>query len=207
MIVIATIILGAIGSGLWEIFLAPIFNWFSDLFLRLLSSIFDGYVNSIYGEVGKIPIEKPGLLPFANIVVWVILLPWIFIYLLYWKTNLLKSKIENPKSSQDLSPKELLIRLKKIRSRIFWFLIPMAILATLSYSHVLFETTHALKTAIFIERSIEIIAPSIGENQRLQLRADYRAIDNAEKFYILYDKLHELANAHSVDLPEYSPIR
>lgn len=60
---------------------------------------------------------------------------------------------------------------------------------------------------VFVERSIEILAPNIPPDKHLQLRARYRSVDTPQKFYDLHDELQTLAKEKSVTLPKFSVIK
>ena len=59
---------------------------------------------------------------------------------------------------------------------------------------------------IYIEKSIDIVAPKINEQQRLELKANYRLIDNYEKFESFNQKLNDIANEKNIDLPPFKFI-
>lgn len=48
-----TVILGAVGSGLWEICLKPLINNTSGLILKIMSSVLSTYSNRIYLDIAK----------------------------------------------------------------------------------------------------------------------------------------------------------
>jgi hypothetical protein len=60
---------------------------------------------------------------------------------------------------------------------------------------------------VFVDRSIEILAPTIPPDKVLQLRARYRAVENAQMFYDLHDKLTTIAKEKNITLPQFSVIK
>jgi|GEM_PF-2963218 len=62
------------------------------------------------------------------------------------------------------------------------------------------------KILVYIERSLDIIAPHIDSQSQLQLKAKYRQIENYETFKSLNDDLTSLANKYNVKLPYLEPM-
>ena len=69
------------------------------------------------------------------------------------------------------------------------------------------QESYTRKACIFIERSIDILAPSLDNETILKLKAEYRSIDNANKFYALEAKLRLLEKEKHVKLPKFTVIR
>jgi hypothetical protein len=96
------------------------------------------------------------------------------------------------------------VRRLNIIKRIFIF---VAIFSTIIWSEDMFKMIHCTKAAMFIERSIEIVSPYISNQERLKLRAEFRAIEKADAFYRLEDKLRSIAIEQTIKLPEFESIR
>ena len=60
---------------------------------------------------------------------------------------------------------------------------------------------------VFLERSIEILSPNYDTKITLELRAEYRSIENASDFYLLYDKIIALGNQKNIRLPNFEVAR
>jgi hypothetical protein len=67
--------------------------------------------------------------------------------------------------------------------------------------------SYTQNASTFVDRSIEILAPTIPPERVLQLRAKYRSVDNAQKFYDLHDELQALAKEKNVTLPQFKVIK
>jgi predicted ATPase len=59
---------------------------------------------------------------------------------------------------------------------------------------------------MFVERSIEILSPSLSEAERLNHRSRYRAIETAEDFALLYDDLQNDGRKQKMKMPAFTPI-
>jgi len=81
-------------------------------------------------------------------------------------------------------------------------------IVSLGWTSSLFYEIYQKKSAVvWIERSIEILTPSVGEQERLRFRAMYRSIDSAKQFFELESSLRDAANKHNIQLPSFSSIR
>lgn len=202
-----TIFLGALGSGLWEAVLSPLSAKISDLFLFLVSKIFHGYLDVIYRDVPREPLSNLALLPYLMIVNVLILFPWIAGVYLFKAAGKLEKEISSPTEDTVLTRDDLLLRVSRIKRKVLYMFIPLALLSTVTYSGEFFQTRHSIKAALFVERSIEIISPFLNEKDRLFLRAKFRGINSASDFYLLEDMLRELGKKNSCTLPEFKSIR
>ena len=208
-VVLATIVLGAIGSGLWEVVLSPLFDWFSEIFLNTFASMFSGYLDHLYEPVSREPGFSLLAFPALLLVVMIITAPWFAIYSIFRLANRIRGSIESPdrNEDEDLDEEAILKRVATLRRRTIIFLIPLIAASSIAYGEALFHTTHSWKAKIFIERSIEIISPHISAAEILRLRAEFRSIDSAEKFYKLEDTLRSIAKKNEISLPEFESIR
>lgn len=200
-----TIFLGAIGSGLWQILLAPLFAKFSDFTMTFISNIFYGYTDFIYQNVSNNPsIQLTHFLYSGLLVFTLAFLLFIVLYPLYKITKEINDAINN-QDDKDMTRDEFVSEMRKTR-KMFYILLPISLILTGAFIAKSFQTEHAIKAAMFIERSIEIVSPFISETERLTLRAKYRGIDNAADFYKLEISLREIAKKHSCVLPEFKAI-
>jgi len=71
----------------------------------------------------------------------------------------------------------------------------------------LIGNAYTRSASTFVERSIEILAPTIPPEKVLQLRAEYRSVDSARKFYELHDVLQTIAKEKNVTLPKFTVIK
>ena len=59
---------------------------------------------------------------------------------------------------------------------------------------------------IYIEKSLDIIAPKISENQRLELKSKYRMINNYDSFVTFNNNIISLAQEKNIKIPEFKLI-
>lgn len=203
-----TILLGAIGSGLWELLLARLFHAFANVFLSAIASVFHGYVDTLHQGIGKGPYGHFEILPYVILVVIILLSPWITIHLGTLATRRIRRRLLRLTSGggETVTPVKLQSDVDLLQ-RILWFMVPVAILTSLLYVSEFIATNYTVRAATFIDRSIEILGPEVDHQTFLRLRAAYRAVDNAEKFYVLEEEIRSIASAHKITLPQFASIR
>jgi len=177
----------------------------SGLVLSTASALVKGYVDILYRGVSRDPSFHVLALPYALIVSTVIFGPWVFLCILLRSLRKLERGTVSL-GSRSIS-EERVERLKQLRRLIYFGCLPIGIVSTMLYVEMFFRDQHQRRAELFIERSIEIVSPSIDETTRLQLRAQFRAIEDAKDFYGLEDRLRQIATERSIKLPEFSSVR
>ena len=155
------------------------------------------------------PAEQLVLLPYFLILLFLIFSPWVAFGLLLIRVRRLFNRLRNPgeKENHKTTPDALAKELRSIQRRVLLIFLPIILISTIIYSQEFFQTVHSRKAALFIDRSIEIVSPYISDSRRLELRAEFRAIENAKEFYRLQDKLRQIAEEHAIKLPAFESIR
>jgi hypothetical protein len=60
---------------------------------------------------------------------------------------------------------------------------------------------------VFVERSIDILSPSLTRQEILQLRASYRLVSDASSFYELHDEIIDYGKTKSLEIPSFDVAR
>ncbi len=206
--VLALIFLGAIGSGLWDLFFFPLLNRISDFSLSLIVSLFHSYVDIIYKDVSRNPSDNFALVTYMFFIVTAILGPLFILPLSLYRLRYLRRKIKalDEEDTDKSTPEALLVRIDRVRS-FLKLLVPLILFVSISYALQFFQTIHSVNASLFIERSIEIVSPNIDDGECLELRAEFRAIEKAKDFYHIEDRLRKIAMQHSIKLPKFESIR
>lgn len=120
--VLITILLGAIGSGLWERVLSGIVDRFSHFLLSLLASLFHGYVDFLHNGIGNGIGERLILLPYLIFTSLLLISPWVIFGLLNERVNkrLRKNTLQD-KPDKSLTNEEFDTKTKKQRKFFFFY--------------------------------------------------------------------------------------
>ncbi|MCW5204104.1 hypothetical protein VU12_14345 [Desulfobulbus sp. US4] len=191
-----TILIGALGSGLWELFLSDFLSWLAYIVIEIAGAFSAEFKDSLYDRVSNGPIASILRVPLVLIIATAITIP---IAMLLFALLLRLARAEkNTSGAESSDDGEREIRHNAPIAAMSLFIVFICFIT--------FQSLYMAKAASFIEKSIEIVAPHIEERSRLELRAQYRSIKNAESYHQLYSQLRDLEKRLDVKLPEFDPI-
>jgi hypothetical protein len=195
-----TILLGAIGSGVWQFGLAPVFDRLLNVVANVLGDLLRVYRERLYSELGAGGQHTFGREVYTFLMSLLVSLQVIGILALILIRGRMIGRPAMDKVYRFV-PNYLL------RSNgAFRVFISVGVLSTLALSLQVFERTYRVQTVTWIERSIEIIHPSLSEPAFLHIRSEYRSVSNAGDFYKLFNHIQQLAASQGIVLPEFDPI-
>ena len=188
--VFATIVLGAIGSGLWERMLGPFLDWLTRVTVGIYASVVGTYRDSIYESAAKGLHEEHSLVVHTMIIG---LLPLLYYYLLR----------RHPTEHHDPNePVRVFIRSRKG----YWLLLFLTVAITFGTSFASLRFRHINETITFSLASFEIVRPFVGESKYIDLRSRYYAMRTAKEFQAIYAEITAAAKEHGRQLPDYEPL-
>lgn len=184
--ILGAIIIGAIGSGVWEKILSPVFSYILQYINKFISSLFESYRDSIYSAAASSLADDYSFRSFivATLLTALILLVTTTITCNPFKTSL---------SSVSPSTKDRLQQLP--------LLVSLAFCATVLISTSRHESIK--KTNSYCTRSLHIVRPYITEPEYHKLYSDFYQIKNAVQFNDLNKKLIDISKNHKLRLPEF----
>lgn len=232
--ILGLIILGISTSALWDL-MKGTSGVLRNAILRVLVFVFHSYVDIIHQDIGKADTDRSMMVGYALLIMFSYTLsvctfylikhgPLVDIFLVRIKTWLENSESdtsiskEMPKSGEDeedeedeteqsLKEVENPARWSMKRIALMYFTLIMLVIFLLYGYVATFRDGYARAATIYIDRSIDIIAPSIPPDKVLQLRAKYRSVDSAQKFYELHEELQTLAKEKNIQIPRFTPIK
>jgi hypothetical protein len=204
--IVVTLVLGALGSGLWENVFSPIFSFFGRLLVTGFTYLSVSYSDSLHRRISRDGIHTLNLMPFLVVSSLSLFIPWAIVYQTHYLLRKYEGRkhLEIPERDAKKSTEKIDYGRKFGRLRLIALL--SAIVSTFVYGHESYLATYTRSAAVFVERSLDILAPSLSEVERLGLKARYRAMENASDFSLLYDELKQQSEKHSIKLPEFKPI-
>jgi hypothetical protein len=196
--IIGVILIGALGSGLWEVFLKNFIYNTGNLFVEIMSHFYRGYIDSLYKYVGKTD-SLLQYLPSILVLVLIIISP-ILMYIVFIRAyKMINQDKENEKES--IVQKIILFFLVSKR-RIFLLVIIFTLPLSLIYTDILVKEVTYLNANHYIERTLEIIRPYIEDSEYILMRSEFRQIDNKGKFIKLYSKIKGIALKENITIPQ-----
>ena len=197
-VIITTIFLGALGSGLWERLISPTLDNLSRKSIKFVDSINSGYLDSIYKSAAY---DLPNI--YQQKIVGLILV----IVGIYWLYSLL-NKYDwcrlLPESLDKEKRTKLINQITHI-SRIYFLIISLFLIGFGVF--LLSKSDYIQKTISYSYRSLEILRPFIGEKKYIELKSDYYQVDSSNLFTAFNLKIKLLSKQHKVKLPEFEIIK
>jgi integral membrane sensor domain MASE1 len=189
--VIGTIVLGAIGSGLWERVVGPFLDWSAKISVGAISWIITSYKDSIYLNAAKGFHEAHSL---ALYVLVLSLLP--IFYLMLLRRHPAKKADKEQDSIRDF------VRSKKG----YWFIYALTFIVIAQVLFSALRLRHVNETITYSLASFEIIRPYVGEDKYLLYRSRYFSMRSANDFYVLQEEISVIAKTYNLPLPVYEPL-
>lgn len=200
------IFIGAIGSGLWEVFLRDSLYWAGDFFVKIASSIYDGYFDRLYENVGK---KVDILLYLPGIILTSIILTSPYIMYEYMSVRLRNvDAIIDDEECENFEPSKFVkfafeqYKSHKIRFKLI-LLFPMFLISVV-FLDVFIVAVSNNSAVMEIERRVEIIRPYISDSESHKIISDFRLVNNRVKLQELLDKIEKVADKSNIVLPEIS---
>ncbi|MCF2218860.1 hypothetical protein H9Q08_06060 [Chryseobacterium sp. PS-8] len=180
------------------IFLGNFFSYFSD-----------SYLNFIYENIGD------GIKEIFSYVIYSITYS-LFILLLFLSfiltlSNTIKTFKQKPTNVDDLKLNEdnpKLEEINRITNNKFFNVFQLAITIFVFLFSVSLSIKHhyTYNAIVYIEKSLDILAPVLSEQERLILRAEYRNINDYEKFKKFNSKIKVIAKERKTPIPDFKII-
>ena len=216
-----TIILGAVGSGVWEYILDPFVSASTKAILNIATLGVKSFKNDLYIEVAKGFHEKASylLLSKVDIILVIGLLFYSFINALRIKSliydrDLQLKKIHRIESGGKLEENHWMDELKDIKDELkcpkiqyllktSYVLIGIAVLL-LSAQYVSSKRSFYINEAItYYQQSKSIIAPYISSKDLLLFDSRFSQIKTPNDYYEIMNQLKSVAKNEKVDLPDF----
>ncbi len=187
--IILTILVGAMSNGVWELLLSPVLEATYRWIVGLVSSIYGGYLDSIYESATK---DIPDIYQKKIVLLIYIVLGnyLIFVSLKYgnWRSPFF-SRLSTAVSN---------------RLHVHGLIIGCWLLVFSFFG--LSKTDYSQEIKYYSFHSMEILRPYIGENKYLSLKSSYYQIASSTQFQAFNKKLVEAAKKSKVILPKVSLI-
>lgn len=200
------LVVGALGSGLYDVFLKDIFYFLGGFFVEIISHFYEGYVDTLYKNVGM-KISVLTYVPAIFIVVLIILIPMFALFKLSMIYEKFESRIRENEAEVNVSSKNLLKSIffrfiVKSKKRVYFFTLIITLPGSILYTDILIREVTSISANNYLDRSIEIVRPFIDEKDFLLLRSEFRQVNSKEKFYNILLKINDIALENEVELPE-----
>ncbi|MFT7683326.1 MAG: hypothetical protein ACI935_002817 [Moritella dasanensis] len=189
--VIVTIVLGAIGSGLWERVLSDSFDQFILWSINVINIIFTSYKDDIYASAATGFHESYALSTYGLIVS---LLPVVYY----------AAVLRHPSRKANLEETATEVRASHFTSSKngYWFIVGLTFTVFAFSLHTNAKMRYTNEVLTYSLRSLDIIEPYIDEHRFKILRSKFYQVKNTQKFEAFYSEINSVANKNSLGLPK-----
>jgi hypothetical protein len=197
---LGALVIGALGSGIWDTLLKPMFSWLGTALLDVATLGKQSLIDGIYVEVAKGSYERAANATY-QLLITVLGVAGIVIPLAALALLVLLRKID----AGDSAVAETVVGFY----RRFFFKTGFALLIVecLLVGALVIETArlgYIIRASNFLEQSQRIIAPNVDQDQRLLTASMIAQMSTKAEFIKIVDGLRSVADAHNVKLPEFS---
>ncbi|MCU7845326.1 MAG: hypothetical protein KZQ93_15965 [Candidatus Thiodiazotropha sp. (ex Monitilora ramsayi)] len=187
-VVVGAVIVGAIGSGIWDRVLSPAIDGVMRFVADAYGSFSAGYRDAIYSQAADVALGLTSPLSMSLLVLVTVLLLGIYSASLIHLSGIFDLRANGPFAKINV----LMLTL---------FTLAMGVISLLITS----QSAAMDKTSVYSVRSMEIVRPYIGEEKYFLLRSEFFSVDSADSFYDFNGRLIKNAEDAGVQLPEYKP--
>ena len=189
---IGVILLGAVGSGVWDRLGSSFFDWIARAIITAVSALFGTYKDSIYREASVGFHEHAATSLYALAMGAAVGMCISFVVLIGRRRG-------NSSSKSDAS------RISRVfQSRVFAYVVVLAVLSFAAVSF--FRDIYVAAVVVYAESSIDRLAPYLTDAEEEELVAQFRNVRGAEDYYAFYSRLLEIYEAHGLDHRSVPPL-
>jgi hypothetical protein len=196
--ILGSLVLGALGSGLWNGVFSPIFSALGRLTMSLLTLGYSSARDGVYEQAAKGLYEKPSVMVLEAVTMIIIIAP----ILAYIKgRNILKRRDSReefrrkPAEEQRKLVEELDVKLLKLGRLLFWTTAISVCASTILIIQIIFIGYTNTVIGRF-SQEIAIITPDITEQQRQVYQSRFASMKTRAEFVSLLQEVNKTAEAH-----------
>jgi hypothetical protein len=195
--IIGTIVLGAVGSGVWELIFSPTFTWLGRGLLTLVTLGLDSVSDSIYVDVAKGHHERPSLIVYGFLVTLILVAP------VFMAINSRQWRVRLRKQIKDRTLEELARESDSLARKQKFLIYAMILLSSFIYVRgLMYSYTNAAVT--HFNQCLAIVLPYISAEEERRIQSEFARISSKQDYTALLGKIQLRAASANVQLPAFS---
>ena len=194
--IIAAIVLGAIGSGVWESLLRPAVSFFSNFFLNIATLGISSYRDQLYQEIATGFHERAAILAFVFLLSAATAVS-IFLSVIYF--FIVRTEATN-KSEDSNTISRRIFKKKPIAT----IMVLLSIVSTSFMTVFSFQINYMVRASSYVVQMETIIAPYIPEQKRLILQSQAAQVASKDDFVKVLSEMQLIAKQNGAVIPEFS---
>ncbi|WP_318520139.1 hypothetical protein [Photobacterium leiognathi] len=190
---LVTIVLGAIGSGLWERFLSDAFDKLVLWSINVINIAFTSYKDGIYASAAMGFHENYSLLTYAFIIS---ILPVAY----YWAVLRHPARVRSESKVGETSPSKMQHFMRSRKG--YWIIVGMTFSVFAFCLHTTAKMRYTNEVLTYSLRSLDIIEPYVSEHDFKLLRSKFYQVKTTAQFEAFYSEVNNVAKSKSLELPK-----
>ena len=195
-----TLVVGGLGSGVWEYILKPLFSNGVDFILDLSTLGIETFKNSVYEEISQGFSEKNSI-KIYNLFITLLMGSFVIFFLLMFdRIKAIKEKLiltENTEKKKEKKNIELEVSNIEIKLRIFIFLTSCFFLILLIYTKKLDYINNSI---IYYTKLKDITSPYVSDLELKKITSNFAQIKNKNDYVSLINKLHSISEENNLKI-------
>ncbi len=185
--VLGTVLLGAIGSGIWARIGEPLANLLTSAVINGINLVFSSYKDSIYIQASRGFREYSANALYQLFVVTLAMFYILLVVFHPWLTDRYPADALRNRTKQFL------------RSGRGFLLVGVLVFTVLSTCAVVYtRISYVNRIITYAQTSIDRLAPFLTDQEEEELLAEFRSVRSAEDYYKFYDRLLKLFSDHGI---------
>lgn len=201
-----TILLGAVGSGLWDWILKPAASNLSYLLLNITTLGLNKYKNLIYGEISFGLHEKYSIFIFAVVLIilplfFLMIFAMMFIYMNHQKMKL-NYVINKDRSCDTTDADKAFTAIAKAKKEIL-FAASFCAFGFVFFSINAVQETYVNNAIVYFNRMVTIARPYMGQDKVYMLQSRFAQVGSKNDYEILIEDLRNVCRGHNITYPQF----
>ena len=194
---ISVVILGALGSGLWQYGFAPLFDVILNVLVRFLGTLFFGYKDMLYQSASEGFHEEHSLSVYIFMLGLMTAFYFAFLLVLHRRRVWRDERPPAPFGARVFFPES------KVGIALLSVFYGAAIVSFILFT---IQAAYSNRITTYATTSVEILSPYVGDQQTRVLRSEFLRARTAKLFYDFHQELQTLAATNKVELPKFKPL-
>lgn len=202
---LGSIVVGAIGSGVWARVGDPLYVHTRDGLLNLATLGLVTLKDALYTDVARGLHERASVRMFATFMFFVI---YFFFGITLASTMLIRRFAGERPSNTDISPEQRAIRIASLEKQVKWstyVMWPLLLVATIVQGFDIVKLTYTSRAIANYEQLVNLVGPFVSDADIKGFNSQFAQIRSSRDYIVLNDKLTSIANDHSLVLPDFTP--
>jgi hypothetical protein len=207
--VLGVIVLGALGSGFWEIVLKPAFVHASYGLMTLSSLGIESVRTGIYegiatGSTSRAGVQTLNLVTLLTVALSALVFNY---FLIHYVESQRERKRLDGSAEQRKSPEELIQQLRKLlkfqRGLLYWlgfWILLMSGMLLVDLSRVFYENA----AVVHFQQALKIAAPYLSDTDRATVESRFAQIHSKSEYVAIVDGLARTATEHGQQVPAFN---